>query len=468
MKKLVIILAVLLLAGCKGKDQAVPEETAAPLRDYYDEMIRNELRETIKGNLDQLSRDFLEGKISRVEYYNIIRSDEAPKRVDTSVDLWDYAPFQHPQVKESKLTVLNEQAALQFAAGDDFPKLDGATAFYPLYAAFAHAAYPHDVIRTIGTGGDPGGYYPVSLPFEPDEVKEIDLALAGESSYDSQLFRNPDIVINAGIVVQCSRTERAYMNLIGSNPQYFYYKEWGRITRPTPMPAATGGGGFNRRLSADEVFLVLSWRPDIIFCYEPSAEEKEEAAEKGITLKMTPLGYDAFVFFVNKENPVNNLTQQQVRDIYSGKITNWKSITGIDAEIIPYQRPQNSGSQTILEKIMGDTPIMTAPTDLQPTMASMVEAVADYANHENAIGYSFRFFTASMVDNGEIKILAIDGVYPAIETIQNKTYPFSQPFYAVTAGNEKPNTQRFIEWMLSPQGQYLVEKSGYIPVRPVR
>jgi phosphate transport system substrate-binding protein len=111
---------------------------------------------------------------------------------------------------------------------------------------------------------------------------------------------------------------------------------------------------------------------------------------------------------------------------------------------------------------------MVPVTELAWGMVDMVESIADYANHENAIGYSFRFFTTSMVDNGDIKILAIDGVYPAIETIQDKSYPFSQPFYTVTAGNEKPNTQRFIEWMLSPQGQYLVEKTGYIPIRPVR
>ncbi|MDR2049108.1 MAG: hypothetical protein LBP69_06610 [Treponema sp.] len=64
-----------------------------------------------------------------------------------------------------------------------------------------------------------------------------------------------------------------------------------------------------------------------------------------------------------------------------------------------------------------------------------------------------------------IKILSIDGIYPSKENIQNKTYPFMQMFYAVTAGNEKPNVQRFIAWMLSPQGQDLIERTGYTPVQ---
>jgi phosphate transport system substrate-binding protein len=86
----------------------------------------------------------------------------------------------------------------------------------------------------------------------------------------------------------------------------------------------------------------------------PSPEQRAEAAENGVTFNLTPLGYDAFVFIVHRDNPVDNLTSEQVRAvraIYSGEITSWKSITGVDEEIIAYQRLKNSGSQTILERI---------------------------------------------------------------------------------------------------------------------
>ncbi|MDR1506762.1 MAG: substrate-binding domain-containing protein [Treponema sp.] len=350
---------------------------------------------------------------------------EEPKRLDTYVNLWDYSPFNGPpwnKARKSKIAVLNEQPSLQFAPDDDFPKLDGATAFYPLYAAFVQAVYPAAIMRTVRDGSQNDN--PVTGPFTPEQVKKSNGGLSNRTIVSGDQFMRDNAV------VQCSRTGPSYKSLLGIDT----YREW---------------------------------RPDIIFCYEPSSEERDEAAGQDITFNMVPLGYDAFVFIVNKKNPVNNLTQQQARDIYSGKITNWKSVGGIDREIIPYQRPKNSGSQTILEKIMGDTPLAAPRMEaMLYTMTSMIEAVADYANYENAIGYSFRFFTTGMVNSDEVKILSIDGVYPSTETIQNKTYPYFQPFYAVTAGNEKPNTRRFIDWMLSPQGQYLVEKTGYVPVRP--
>jgi phosphate transport system substrate-binding protein len=309
--------------------------------------------------------------------------------------------------------LLNEQPALQFKADDDFPKLDGATALYPVYAAFAHAVYPQDVMVTE----DVSGYnWPISFPVPPAQTAESEVYKTMEKT----------------TVVRCSRTQDAYALLFSDD--VYAYRQYG-------------------------------WRPDIIFCYEPSAEQQAEAAEKGVNFTMTPLGYDAFVFIVHKDNPVDNLTSEQVRAIYSGETINWESITGVDEKIIAYQRPKNSGSQTILERIMGDTPLTKPVTGLQPYgMGDMVEAVSDYTNHKNSIGYSFRFFTNDMVTGGEIKILSIDGVYPSPENIRNKTYPFVQPFYAVTTGNEKPNVQNFIAWMLSPQGQQLVDKTGYIPL----
>jgi len=67
-----------------------------------------------------------------------------------------------------------------------------------------------------------------------------------------------------------------------------------------------------------------------------------------------------------------------------------------------------------------------------------------------------------MVNNQQIKLLAIDGIVPSTETIQNNSYPFSGFFYAITLGNETENTKLFIEWILSEQGQYLIEKTGYV------
>jgi phosphate transport system substrate-binding protein len=98
-------------------------------------------------------------------------------------------------------------------------------------------------------------------------------------------------------------------------------------------------------------------------------------------------------------------------------------------------------------------------------MGGIVEQVVSYTNYTNAIGYTFLFFVTEMVNNDEVKLLSIDGVYPSKETIQNNEYPFTGPFYAITTGNETENSKQFIEWILSDEGQYLVEKTGYIPVK---
>ncbi|MDR0402265.1 MAG: substrate-binding domain-containing protein [Treponema sp.] len=397
--------------------ETVPARDVASVRAEIDERLRRELLgENSTGTLDQLSKDFLDGEIDSLTYFR--RKSAEPKTVGTYVDIWEYIPFFETDQywkEKSKLALLDERSVLRFKADDDFPKLDGATALYPVYAAFAHAVYPKDVIVTQYDQSQDG--WPITFPVPPGETAQ------------SKVYE----IMQKTTVVRCSRTRDAYALLFSDD--VYVYRQYG-------------------------------WRPDIIFCYEPSAGQRAEAAENGVSFTLTPLGCDAFVFIVHKDNPVDNLTSEQVRAIYSGEITNWKSVTGIDEEIIAYQRPKDSGSQTILEQIMGDVPIMKAPTGLRPYgMAGMVEAVSDYTNYKNSIGYSFRFFTSDMVDSNEIKILSIDGIYPSKENIQNKTYPFVQPFCAVTSGNETPNVQRFIAWMLSPQGQELIEKTGYTPIQ---
>ena len=102
--------------------------------------------------------------------------------------------------------------------------------------------------------------------------------------------------------------------------------------------------------------------------------------------------------------------------------------------------------------------------DVVQSMGGIISETASYRNYKNAIGYSFLFFATEMVKNKQIKLLSIDGVFPDRDTIKSKKYPLGTEFYAITAGSKNPNVEKFIEWILSPQGQYLVEKTGYIPV----
>jgi len=211
---------------------------------------------------------------------------------------------------------------------------------------------------------------------------------------------------------------------------------------------------------------LLEGQADLIFCAEPSDFQMEQFNDKGIKLKLIPIGREAFVFFVNKENIVNDISVDDIRGIYTGKIKNWKELNGKNQRIIAFQRRKNSGSQTMLEKIM-EVPIMKPRTEnVHSDMLGIINQVADYRNFSNAIGYSFLFYATEMAYNDKIKLLSIDGIYPSKETIQNNTYPFSGSFYAIYVDSDEKNEniEPFISWILSEQGQTLISKTGYIPI----
>ncbi|MEH7391309.1 PstS family phosphate ABC transporter substrate-binding protein [Bacillus sp. JJ1474] len=209
---------------------------------------------------------------------------------------------------------------------------------------------------------------------------------------------------------------------------------------------------------------LLSGEIDIYFGAEPSKSQLEMAKRAGKELVMTPIGKEAFVFFVNPDNKVHSLSVSEIQGIYSEKITNWSDLNGRNERIIAFQRPENSGSQTLLQKIMGDTPIMEPLKEEVPRgMGGIMEQVADYRNYKNAIGFSFRFFATGMNPNPDIKLIAIDGIEPNPENISSGTYPFTASLYAISIkDNPKSTIVPFLEWMQGPQGQEIVEQIGYI------
>jgi phosphate transport system substrate-binding protein len=98
-------------------------------------------------------------------------------------------------------------------------------------------------------------------------------------------------------------------------------------------------------------------------------------------------------------------------------------------------------------------------------MLDIIKQTADYKNYSNAIGFSFLFYTTQMIQNDKIKLLSIDGIIPTLETIKENTYPYSDYFYAITTETRNENVNKLIEWILSEQGQYLVKKTGYVPLK---
>ncbi len=195
---------------------------------------------------------------------------------------------------------------------------------------------------------------------------------------------------------------------------------------------------------------VVDGNADIIFVAKPSQGQIEYAKNKGVELAYMPFGYEAFVFIVNSENPVESLTSKQIRGIYSGLYKNWRDVRGETSPIIQVQRVEGSGSQTAMVSFMEDTPLMKRPTSIVG----------------RAIGYSFRFYVSDLAGKENVKMIAVDDVYPSEENIQNETYPIIDRFYAVyNVDNQNKNISLFIDWILSEEGQYIVEKTGYVPVK---
>ena len=195
---------------------------------------------------------------------------------------------------------------------------------------------------------------------------------------------------------------------------------------------------------------IVDGTADILFAAAPSKAQLAYAEEKGVELVFTPIGLEAFVFFVNGQNPVDGLTADQVRDIYGGRIRNWAQVGGPSRPINPVTRLPGSGSQSVMDSFMGDRPY---------GKKSPLAVIG------GAIGYSFRFYLLDMVGDANVKVLSLNGVYPDKQSIQSRTYPVTVPFYAVhRAGDPNKNVQALIDWLLSAEGQALIEATGYVPV----
>ena len=284
-------------------------------------------------------------------------------------DLTAYAPFSFG----SKTAKLDEEPTLKISG--KLPRLDGATALYPVYAAFAEAVY-------------------LESNFSQDDVA-------------------------------CTNTINAYNS-------------------------------------------IISGERDIIFVAGASERQVERALSAGADLKFTPIGREAFVFLVGKNNPIDNITVQQIRNIYSGKTARWGTLGWREGgRIIAFQRPEGSGSQTGLLSIMGGLPVQ-APQPLPDpsligTNSLMAQVSLEWGGVQPAIGYSYRYYATTMYENPDAKLLKVNGIEPSLENIRNGSYPFVADFFAVTNGEPQGNSKLLIDWILSAQGQEIIEKTGYTP-----
>ena len=211
---------------------------------------------------------------------------------------------------------------------------------------------------------------------------------------------------------------------------------------------------------------LIKGEADLLIVGYPTQEEVKLVNQNNLNLDIFPIAKDGFVFFVNKENPIDNLTINQIQNIYSGKTKNWKEIGGNDIEIKPFQRPENSsGQEGMINSVMKGLKMINPITqNVSHTEGLINNVISDYQNLENAIGYSYYYYATNMYSTDNMKFLSIDGIQPTYENIQTGLYGLQKSYYAVIREDEPEdsNIRKLLNAMMSEQGQIIVKEAGYV------
>ena len=210
---------------------------------------------------------------------------------------------------------------------------------------------------------------------------------------------------------------------------------------------------------------LIEGSADIIIVARPPSEDELQAAEQSeLHLEFKPIALDAFVFVVNEANPVDDITLDNIRNIYTGEITRWLKLGGSLGVIHTYQRNRNSGSQELMESlVMRGEPMVESPDMILESMMGPIHAISD---DPLGIGYSVYFYAAYIFPHELVKMIAVDGVRPTSENIADRSYPLTTEVYAVIRGDapQESAERLLLDWLQTAEGQAAIAQSGYVPI----
>ena len=246
----------------------------------------------------------------------------------------------------------------------------------------------------------------------------------------------------------------------------FDNRDWTELSQEERDYRVTNGRVVTFTNTKDGYYRLIDGYVDLFIGARPSSDQKSAAQSYDKTIVSVPIGKEAFVFFVEEDNPIDNLTSDQIRQIYSGEITNWKELGGKNQKIVAFQRPEDSGSQVMMRYFMKDVPLKEADTiERVGAMGGVIKQVKQYHNEKGAIGYTFHYFLTGLNQEKGVKILSVDGIYPSVETIKDGSYPLLVDLVcAKLQDNQKEYVDKVIDFMLSEDGQYIIEHTGYGPL----
>jgi len=210
---------------------------------------------------------------------------------------------------------------------------------------------------------------------------------------------------------------------------------------------------------------LIDGNADIILTHRTiSPDEKLHADSVEVTLIETPIALDAFVFVVNKKNPVKSLTVNQVQKIYTGEITNWSQVGGNNAIIKVFTRPRNSGSEEVLRELVMDG---LEPADFpESAIGGMSQVFGEILNNVDGICYTFNNYKdlQARVPDSEVPKLAINGISPNKNTVKNRSYHFiSEVHVAIRSDlDHKTMAYKLYEWLQSESAKSTITECGFI------
>lgn len=236
---------------------------------------------------------------------------------------------------------------------------------------------------------------------------------------------------------------------------------------PEALIAVTGGG------SGTGIAALLSKTCDIAECSrEMKQKEKDLGLQKGVNPQEYIVALDGLAVVVSLKNPVDKLTVKQLADIFSGKITNWKELGGIDAKIVVLSREVNSGTHVYFKEhvLRGGDASSTVEFAPSALLMSSSQAIADeVAQNSQAIGYYGMGYVGP--DQKALSVAKDENspyIAPILDNVINGTYAISRPLFMYTNGSAQGLIKEFLDFVLSDAGQKIVVETDFVPVKPVK
>jgi phosphate transport system substrate-binding protein len=253
----------------------------------------------------------------------------------------------------------------------------------------------------------------------------------------------------------------AAITVKGSDTMVLLGQRWAEeymAKHPSTALQVTGGG------SGTGISALINGTTDICQASrEMKAEEKRSLKEKYKSDAVEiPVARDGLSVYVNASNPVKQLTMDQLRLIFTGKLPNWKELGGKDAKIVVYSRENSSGTYVFFKEHVLKNADYTARAQSMPGTAAVVNAVA---KDKNAIGYGGAAYAKGIFVVPVKKDESSPAVTPDLAHVQDGSYPLSRPLFFYLREKPAADVKAFIDWVLSTEGQDVVTRVGYFPVK---